>query len=196
MIDTHCRKYASGFFDKVADVFIKMSLTPNFVTVCALILGIFASFCFLIHHTILATIFLWLSGLFDVIDGQMARKLKLSSDFGALMDITFDRIVEIGFIVVCAIKLPDIRLELIFLSCSIILSMTVFLTVGALSCKQSEKAFYYQAGLMERTETFIVFTIIMFFPWAAKYIVIAFTIGILFTAGQRLYEAWKLMGNK
>lgn len=193
MIDTHCRKYASGIFEKIADVFIKLRVTPNKATALALVSGLLASFMLYWDYRFFTLILLWFSGFFDVIDGQIARKLNLSSDIGALMDIVFDRIVEIVFIYVCAMKAADGGFAFMFLFSTIIISMTIFLTVGALSSKVSEKAFYYQAGLMERTETFIVFTIMVFLPQYTSHISILFGIAILFTAGQRFYEAHKIL---
>ncbi|MGB5822594.1 MAG: CDP-alcohol phosphatidyltransferase family protein [Proteocatella sp.] len=193
MIDTHCRKYASGIFEKMADVFIKFRFTPNVVTVLALMSGIGASLMLYFDCSLSAIILLWISGLLDAVDGQMARKLNQSSDIGALMDILFDRIVEIVFIHVCALKSEDGGFAFMFLLSTIIISMTIFLTVGALSGKSSEKSFYYQAGLMERTETFIIFTVMVFLPQYAKNISVLFGTGILFTAGQRFYEAHKIL---
>lgn len=193
MIDTHCRKYASGIFEKIADVFIKLRFTANMITLFAFILGIGASFMLLMGYNFTAVILLWSSGLLDVVDGQMARKLGKSSDMGALMDILSDRIVEIVFIHVCAIRVSGGMYAFMFLLSTIIISMTIFLTVGALSSKASEKSFYYQAGLMERTETFIVFTTMVFLPQYAKNISVLFGIAILFTAGQRFYEAHRIL---
>jgi phosphatidylglycerophosphate synthase len=128
----------------------------------------------------------------DAVDGTIAR-LKGSSLFGALMDITFDRIVEIGIILVLAVKYPENNFLFLLLASSIIISMTIFLTVGTLSAKISEKSFYYQAGLAERTEGFIFFTGMILFPQYIKIIVIIFILIIIFTAVQRMAEAKKIL---
>jgi len=71
--------------------------------------------------------------------------------------------------------------------------MTVFLTVGALSDKYSEKSFYYQPGLAERTEGFIFFSLMMIFNNYINIIVIIFSLAILYTAIQRILEAKKIL---
>lgn len=192
MIDTHLRKYTNSIFNKSAQILIDLKMTPNQVTILALITGILASVAFYFDYIWLAVGFLWISGFLDVTDGQMARILQTSSDLGALLDIVFDRIVELCFILVLGLKFPEFSFVFMILLASIVLSMTVFLTVGALSEKNSEKAFYYQAGLMERTETFIFFTAMILTPFV-KILATIFALGIFFTAGQRIVEAVKLL---
>lgn len=192
MIDTHLRKYTNSAFNKSAQILIDLKMTPNKITILALVIGILASVAFYFDYIYLSVGFLWLSGFLDVTDGQMSRILKSSSDLGALLDIVFDRIVELCFILVLGIKFPEFSFEFMILLASIVLSMTVFLTVGALSQKNSEKAFYYQAGLMERTETFIFFTAMIITPYV-KILATIFALGIFFTAGQRIIEAVKLL---
>jgi hypothetical protein len=71
--------------------------------------------------------------------------------------------------------------------------MTIFLTVGALSEKESYKSFYYQPGLAERTEGFILFSLLVFFQSHLVFWTIIF-IGVEITTGiQRLLEARKIL---
>lgn len=195
MLDTKARVYVQPVFNQIARVFIKTMLTPKQITVLALIFGIFSSIMLYYDLAWIALLLLWISGFFDVIDGSIARLTGQSSEFGALMDIIFDRIVEIGIILSLALKYHDARMSLMFLLSSIIFSFSIFLTVGALSDRKSEKAFYYQAGLAERTETFIVFSLIMLFPDLRIVFINLFTIMILYTGAQRFYEAYKIFGK-
>ena len=152
MLDTHGRKYVEPIIESVANVFINRNISANKVTVLAFVLGISSGGWMLLGQPLIATAVLWISGLLDAVDGAIARKTGTSSSWGALMDITFDRIVELSVIISLAVLYPQARLVLIMLTGSIIISMTVFLTVGALSKNTKNKAFYYQAGLAERTK--------------------------------------------
>ncbi|HAS80156.1 MAG TPA: CDP-alcohol phosphatidyltransferase family protein, partial [Fusobacteriaceae bacterium] len=151
MLDTHGRKYVQPLIKVLADIFIKIGLSANQVTIIAFVLGLCVPLSIYLGYPLVGIFFLWVSGLLDAVDGTIAR-LKGSNLFGGLMDITFDRIVEIGMILILAIKYPENNLLFLLLTSSIIISMTIFLTVGTLSSKVSEKSFYYQAGLAERTE--------------------------------------------
>lgn len=194
MLDTHARKYVSPFIELGADFFIKLKFSANNVTLLAFFLGVLTSVFIFFDKITLAFIVLWISGYLDAVDGEISRKTKTSSSFGTLLDIVCDRLVEISMILALGIKYEFIRLDLIFLSCSILISMTIFLTVGALSEKKGMKSFYYQAGVTERTEGFIFFSIMFLFPNYLTLSTRIFTFLILFTALQRFLEAKKLFG--
>jgi hypothetical protein len=99
--------------------------------------------------------------------------------------------VEISLLLVFALKYSTNVMAFVLLACSIIVSMTIFLTVGAASDKVSEKTFYYQAGLAERTEGFIMFSIMAFLPQYIDIIALIFSAMIIITASQRFYEAYR-----
>lgn len=194
MLDTYGRKYVNPLINLGAKAFLKLRFTPNLVTVIALITGILAAFFNFYGNIIIALLLLWISGYLDSVDGAMARKLGLTTPFGTLLDITFDRLVELSIIISVALKYENTRIYLLFLLCSILISMTIFLTVGALSKNNGVKSFRYQAGVAERTEGFIMFSLIMCLEGNYKIITInIFTIIILITIFQRIIEAKKLL---
>lgn len=193
MLDTHARKYVNPFIEKGANFFIKLKLSADSVTILALLLGIIASTLLYFDQNIIAVLILWLSGYLDAVDGAIARKTNSSSSFGTVLDITSDRIVEIGIILVTGIKFVDVRLNLIILLSCILLSMVIFLTVGAVSEKSGIKSFYYQAGVAERSEGFIMFSIMMLSSTYLGIVINIFAFIILITALQRMIEARKIL---
>lgn len=193
MLDTHGRKYVDPIINCGANFFIKLNLTANNVTVIALLLGILTSVFIYIDMNILAVITLWISGYLDAVDGSIARKTKTTSLFGTLMDITFDRIVETSIILSLAMRYSNARINFIVLLVCIIISMTIFLTVGALVEKKGMKSFYYQAGVAERSEGFLMFSLMILVP---NYIVIftnLFSAIIFITIIQRIIEAKNIL---
>ncbi|MDO6354061.1 CDP-alcohol phosphatidyltransferase family protein [Caloramator sp. CAR-1] len=191
MLDTRARKFVQPLFDRGANFFINLNFNANGVTILAFLIGLFPSIIISFELSkALAVIALWLSGFLDAVDGTLARKTKSSSNFGTLMDIVFDRLVEISLIISLAIKYSKNPYSFLILACSIILSMTIFLTVGAVSEKKGEKSFYYQAGLMERTEGFIMFTLMIVFNKHVDSIALIFALLIFYTAIQRFKEAY------
>lgn len=192
MLDSKARKIIQPIFDNSATFFIKRNISANQVTLIAFVIGLMPSVLIFFNiPTIIAILVLWLSGFLDAVDGTVARKTKTSSPFGTIMDITFDRLVEISLLIVFAWKYSTNMMVFVLLACSIIISMTIFLTVGAASERVSEKTFYYQAGLAERTEGFIMFSIMAFLPQFIDFIAMIFAAMILFTAVQRFYEAYR-----
>lgn len=85
---------------------IKMGITPNMVTTIGFVGNIIAAFIF-IHASQLTPLsmgFSWIgwggaillfSGLFDMMDGRLARLGNMSTTFGAFWDSTLDRYSEL-----------------------------------------------------------------------------------------------------
>lgn len=193
MLDTHARKYTNRLFSAIAALLLRLGLTPNQVTALAFILGITSGAVLYGEHPMIAVALLWLSGLLDAVDGEMARRSSRSSVRGAQMDIISDRLVELSIVWGLALRRPDCLLPLLGLVSAILISMTVFLTTGMLTPKKGKKSFYYQAGLMERTEGFLAFTAMMLFPSALSVLtwIYAGLIGI--TILQRLIDAHRII---
>ncbi|KYG58703.1 CDP-alcohol phosphatidyltransferase family protein [Planococcus maritimus] len=192
MLDTYARKHVQPAVDKTADYLLKKGWTANGVTKTAFAIGLSSGLFIYLGHPMLALVVLWLSGFLDVVDGTMARKTK-PSPWGTLLDISFDRLVEISVILGLAFRFPDSMWALLLLSASIIVAMTIFLTVGALSEKQGVKSFYYQAGLAERTEGFILFTLMIALPSYLSVITLLFVAVQIFTIVQRMAEAKRIL---
>ncbi|MBH0231691.1 CDP-alcohol phosphatidyltransferase family protein [Halobacillus yeomjeoni] len=192
MLDTHARKYVQPSIDKTASFFLKRGRTADQITVIALFVGLSTSVFYVLGYPFLGVIMLWLSGFLDAVDGTMARHTK-TSPFGTVMDITFDRVVEIAMIVAIAFVHPEFTFPLLLLSVSIIVSMTIFLVVGAVSEKAGIKSFYYQAGVAERTEGFLLFSIMLLFPDYLFWSTLLFFVIESFTGIQRFMEAKKIL---
>ena len=193
MLDTHARKYVNPIIELGAKFLLKLKLTPNNVTILALLLGIATSIFLYFDMQIIAVILLWVSGYLDAVDGAMARRTNSSSSFGTLIDIFSDRIVVVSIVLVLGLKFVDVRYNLIVLTVCILMSMTIFLTVGALSEKKGVKSFYYQAGVAERSEGFIFFSLMILIPSYLGIITNIFSILIIITAIQRFFEAKRLL---
>jgi len=196
VLDTHARKYVEPMIGSTANIFLRLRLKPNQVTWAAFLIGSVTGVLIYYDQPILAVVLLWISGYLDAVDGAMARKQKKTSSWGTVLDITFDRIVELSVIIGLAAKFPEAQFLLLLLTAAIVFSMTVFLTVGALSDKKGLKSFYYQAGLAERTEGFILFSLMTLFPsWLLGFIGLFLFVEV-FTALQRMWEAKQLLSDE
>ncbi|KAF0194863.1 MAG: phosphatidylglycerophosphate synthase [Bacillota bacterium] len=193
MLDSRSRQWVQPFFDRLAQLCMRCGVTPFAATLAALALGVAAAWAVWAGHLLLGILLLWLSGLFDVLDGSIARLTGQSSALGTLLDIVFDRVVEIMALLAVTLAAPGLAIFTALVFASIILSMTVFLTVGAVAEKTGVKSFYYQPGLVERTEGFIMISLAIALPAWRVSVLVAFAVLILFTAGQRFAEAVKIL---
>ena len=87
----------TGFSDLVAPVsewLIRRRVRPNTITSASAIVVIGAGAAFGLDLPRLGAAWLLLSGLLDILDGQVARRGGMVSRFGAFFDSTLDRIGE------------------------------------------------------------------------------------------------------
>ncbi len=186
MIDTHLQHRAKSILKSGVHLLLNMGITANQVTTLGLILGLGSATAIVMNNTILALVLLLSSGLCDVLDGILAREQGGGSSLGTLMDITFDRIVEVGIILALGFTYPQGMPIMMLLLASIVICISVFLTAGIIVNKESHKSFFYSPGIMERTEAFILFILLIIFP---QWIVVTGTIGaiLIFATGVQRF---------
>lgn len=122
-------------------------------------------FCLYLHRSIWGVALLGLSGFCDTLDGSLARAKNLSSPRGAVLDIVSDRLVELAILIGLYLYAPQERgLLVIGMLGGAFLCVTTFLVVGIFQENHSEKSFHYSPGIMERTEAFIFFSLMILLP--------------------------------
>jgi CDP-diacylglycerol--glycerol-3-phosphate 3-phosphatidyltransferase len=94
-----------GIIDPLVRGLVKVGVTPNFVTTTGLVLNIGVAIVFIIgaeegnrgdlSYVGWAGALILFAGLFDMLDGQVARVGNMSSRFGALYDSVLDRYSEL-----------------------------------------------------------------------------------------------------
>lgn len=192
MLDTKGRKIIEPVISKIAMKCVDLGISANSITLLAFIIGLMGAYSLYSKQYVLSIVLLWLSGLFDVIDGSVARLSKKQSLLGAQFDIVSDRIVELSYFWALALRHKDSIFAIMFLITMAFLSMTIFLTTGMISKNETSKSFYYQAGLMERTEGFIATTIMIAFKNHLTIVSYAYGILILITIIQRVIDTIKI----
>jgi len=99
------------------------------------------------------------SALFDATDGTLAREFTTPSVLGGILDLCFDRVVEIAVLIGIAWQRPELYFPALVLAGSWYLNITVFLATGS-AMERGEKLIAYPPGLVERTEA-ILFLMIL-----------------------------------
>ena len=192
MIDSYFRNsYQTIAVDPIVNVTAKRGVTPTVITICGLIvgLGIIPSLAW--HHSFAAVILLLTSGYLDTLDGSIARATNTSSPKGTVLDILCDRIVEFGIILGLFLAEPERGLACLLMLGSVLVCVTSFLVVGIFSENNSNKSFHYSPGLMERTEAFILFALMILMPQYFHILGILFTCLVMLTAIIRIYQFQK-----
>lgn len=191
MIDTKLRGKVQPYFNSIGHVFLKCGLKPNTITWIAFIIGVLSGVFTSLDMRFLALSALWLSGLLDVIDGTVARLSNTSSVKGAYMDLILDRMVEAAFILGFTILMPEGYLAYILFLISVIFNFSTFIVAGSLFKNTGLKSMHYDIGLIERTETFIVFSSMLFLKEYSFLILTVFSILIILTGIIRFMRIMK-----
>ncbi|AVO43776.1 CDP-alcohol phosphatidyltransferase family protein [Phreatobacter cathodiphilus] len=84
----------AGTLAKVASVLARTGVTPNTLTLLSLLPALVSGILAAYGAFGWSTLFLLLSGVFDMLDGPLARSTGTVSRYGALLDSTVDRITD------------------------------------------------------------------------------------------------------
>lgn len=189
MIESYVRPiYQKTFCDPLARILGK-SVSPNFITLMGTLVGI--AIIPALHYDFinLGLALLVTTGIFDTLDGTVARLFQKDSSYGTVLDITGDRIVEFSIVLGLFFVSPETRtLGCLLMLGSILICVTSFLVVGIFSEKQSQKGFHYSPGLMERPEAFLFFAAMMLLPTLFSELAFLFTFLVFLTAALRVIE--------
>ncbi len=164
MLDTSARKHVQNSFDFTARKSGLIKLHPNAITTTALVFGVCACVALALKAPVAALGLLWLSGLLDVLDGTVARLTGKTSKLGGYLDLVFDRIVESCIIFAFYFYMPKFAVLYFIFLVGMIFNFTTFMLAGTLFKNNGKKSMHYDGGLVERTECFIVFSLMMIFP--------------------------------
>ena len=188
MLDTYGRKTIDPPVRLLAGIFHRAGLTPNAVTLAAFVVGCGSAGLLAMGHPWWGVLALWLSGLLDVADGELARLTKSQSPSGALLDLILDRMVEALVLLGMVIHAPELAIVVILFLISVIFNFSTFLAAGALMTNAGKKSMHYDPGLIERTETFVFFTAAILLPDYSLWILGALTSLIVLTGIRRFYQ--------
>jgi CDP-diacylglycerol--glycerol-3-phosphate 3-phosphatidyltransferase len=175
--------------DPIVRILSKSGITPNTLTFINLALNITAAYFIAAGHFLLGGALVLIAGLFDVLDGALARFTKQTTKFGAVLDSTVDRISEAATL--CGLLIWYVPQEGTTLEIVLILAVLIgsFL-VSYIRARAEGLGWQCQVGLFTRAERVIVLAIGLL----VNQILVALSILVVFvfvTVVQRLVYVWK-----
>lgn len=84
-----------GLIDPLIEALSRARVHPNAVTTLGFLVTVSAGLAFFLGHVRIGGALVLLGGVFDILDGQVARRTGLASAFGSFYDSTLDRISEV-----------------------------------------------------------------------------------------------------
>ncbi|MEM4496449.1 MAG: CDP-alcohol phosphatidyltransferase family protein [Archaeoglobaceae archaeon] len=169
-------------FSPLAVAIAKQGIKPNQLSFLGLLIGFSAAFSIIEGYLKLGAILILVSGIFDTLDGMVARSCNMVTKFGGFVDSIADRYVEIAIFIALGHAKVD------WLVIALALSGSLMVSYARARAEQIiEKC---NVGIAERGERMLILAagIILGYTYEAV-VLIAFLSH--FTALQRVYYTYK-----
>jgi len=174
-------------------ILVKSRLKPNTLTWCALVISLIAAATIATDHLIIGGFLVLISGLFDILDGSLARLTNQSTRFGALLDSTFDRISDAAILLgILVLYAREDNMAVILL---IFLALVMSLLTSYVRARAEGIGIGCPVGLFTRTERVIILALgLLLTPLFKFSILIALLLLVVLgfvTVIQRLVHVWR-----
>jgi len=170
----------------------KTPVTPNTLTWLGFLITAGAAALIITEHLFAAGFVVLVAGVFDMLDGALARMTNRTTRFGGILDSTLDRVSEalllLGLLVVFT---RDQKVAE-----SLLVGIVLFgsLMVSYLRSRIEAMGIDCTIGLFTRPERVIILALGLLlsrFEYALTITLAIIAVFSFFTAGQRLYHAWR-----
>ncbi len=183
----------SRIANPIVRILARTGMSPDIVSSIGLAIDIGAAYLVATGHFFLGGVLVLIAGLFDLLDGALARFTRQTTKFGAILDSTFDRVSEAaifcGLLISFMSRGTTLEIVLIFVALvgSFLVSYTRARAEGlGLECK---------VGLFTRAERVIVLAIGLLINqiFIALWVLVVF---VYITVAQRLLYLWRQAKSK
>ncbi len=188
------RKSLGRYFTDPAVWFLKKTpLTPDLLTWIGLLIAIGAAVLAAMGHLFAAGWVVAFSGIFDLLDGALARATNRTTRFGAVLDSTLDRVAEA---VIC------VGLLVFYLSQDSLIG-TLMVGIGMVGgqmvsyirARAEGMDLKCEVGVFTRPERVVILSLGLLLAKFNPVLLVA--LGLIaglswITAGQRLYHVWRV----
>lgn len=199
MLDAALRRYIDPPLDRFGAVLERRGVTANQVTLFGLGAGLAAAAALALGAPLVGLLLILVSRLADGLDGAVARHAGVTS-FGGFLDIACDfafyAAIPLGFV------LADPGANAIagaVLLASFYFNGTTFLGYAVLAERRGLetrarglKTLYFTGGLLEGTETILLFVAFCLWPAQFPLLALVFAAGCVVTGTSRILLAWRM----
>jgi len=189
---------ASRITEPVIRLLAATPISPNTLTWLGFLLTVGAAALIATGHLLAAGLVVLFAGLFDILDGALARRTNRTTRFGGILDSTLDRLSEaallMGILVLfLLVEEQSVIFTLITKEWSILLvglTLISSVLVSYIRARAEALGLECQVGLFTRAERVVVLVLGLLI----NQVVIALAIIVVLsfvTAGQRLVYVWQ-----
>lgn len=178
---------------------VRRRVHPNLLSTAGFVVTCASGFFFHQHHVRTAGALILAGGIFDILDGTVARRTGLASAFGAFYDSTLDRLSEIIVYLGLLSLYNDYRLELgdVGMIYAVMLAMAGSLMISYTRARAEGLDIPCAVGLMQRAERVILIGMaaLLFGEMSQGVVLKGVIIGLAvltnFTSLQRIVWVWR-----
>ena len=190
------RSVSSRWFEiPAATVLTKLGMRPAVATLFGII-GSFAAAYFVSQgQFIIAGVLVFISGLFDLIDGALARKSGITSRRGALLDSTADRVSEFAVLLGMILYFTATETSNSTGSVLTFIALAGSMLISYIRARAEGLDLSGQEGFMTRPERVVIIGIGLL---VGQPLVTVWVLGIGTVAGalQRFWGVWRSVSNE
>jgi CDP-diacylglycerol--glycerol-3-phosphate 3-phosphatidyltransferase len=189
VISERAREATSDLLRDLSSAIARLGLTPNTLTWFGFGLNLVTAWFLFRGKLFAGGVLVLAAGLFDALDGSLARTTGRVSPFGAFLDSTLDRFSEAALylgLLLFFVNQPDSRVAVMLVYLAIVGSLMVSYT----RARAEALNFDCKVGLFTRFERILVLTLGLLLGQ----IVIALwvlVLGSFLTAVQRMWHVWQ-----
>lgn len=174
--------------DKIVYVLSVLRISPNMLTMVGLAINLYAAYLFAGDRFVAAGGVVIFAGLFDMLDGQVARLTNRVSDFGAFLDSVIDRYSDVVLFIGLLIYYARVRRFFYVVLVAIVMAGSVM--VSYTRARAESLIPLCKVGFLERPERIVLIIIgALFNRMAAVLWVIAVLANV--TVFHRCLYTWK-----
>jgi CDP-diacylglycerol--glycerol-3-phosphate 3-phosphatidyltransferase len=150
-LPSNIRSWFRDALEPLARGLLALGVSPNALTIIGLVPALAAGIAFAMGLVRWGGVLTGISGLFDLLDGLVARVGNKQTDFGALLDSTLDRFAEIAIFIGLAVLFRE-TLTLY----GVMLALAGSLMVSYVRARAEGLGSSCFGGLLQRPERFII----------------------------------------
>lgn len=182
------KKVSRKILDPVVTAMAAMGIPPAMVTLVGLVLSLYGAVVVARGSLALGGLFLLLSGLCDVLDGDVARRRRLASRFGAFLDSTLDRVAEFAYfggMLYYIVDRPGPVSNFVFVVT--IAALTGSVITSYARARAEGLGYECTVGIMERPERIALLTVGLLLGYRVLVVVLTIlAVTTLYTSVQRI----------
>ena len=140
------------YLEPVAGLFVRCHITPNQISVLALLAGIMCAVLFVERQFLWGSLALFLSAVLDLVDGSVARMTDRHTRFGAVFDWIVDKYVDALVLLGIGLSGTAIISQYVTVPPITDFAIVVFAIIGSLMNTFIKPVVYAEIGYREKVE--------------------------------------------